>query len=362
VLFVVLMVGMPLTLGVITEWGGVNSYFLHTLSASDRAAYLDAMASKGLKVVRIFISSVGKGNKGSSSSGAADLEDVTVGDYNDDILTMIDTLMLEASQKGIKLDIAMHDRYSLGCWAADAYVKKYGYTNTAPNCDTSKNQPSAFYTNANSQADFDRRLIHILTHKNPHFNNRAWGSISEAVFSFSPENEAQGHISSTDWNWHCRRAATMKPYISNGVLISTGGGVDFPTSLVTNNFKCDNISIIAIHSYDAGSWSSQLGNAKSLAKEYNKRIIAQEFGSTGSDSSKASSLGNQITAIANAGVPWMPWEFVNPQTTDYEFFTGTSTWNIVASHAESSLKMTGAFSWPEISGNSTFTGARLGVQ
>jgi len=324
---------------------------LHTLSESDRAAHLTAMQSKGIKVLRIFISSVGAGDKGSSSSGVNDLEQKAVGSYDDTVLTKIDTLMFEASQKGIKLDIMMHDRYSLGCWAADAYVSKYNIKSTAPNCDVSVNQPRVFYTDNNAQADFDKRIVHILTHKNPNFGNRSWGEISEAVFAFAPENEAQGHMNNPDWEWACRRAATMKKYISNGVLINTGGGVDFSSSLVDNHFQCENISVISIHSYDGNpaDFTSTLSAAKTKAISKGKRLVVEEFGATGSDSAKAAAISKIIDAISGVGVPFLPWEFLRPSSSDYEFYTDGQTWSDVGCRAQEALAKTGAFSWPEIS-------------
>lgn len=35
----------------VMNWGGVNSFFLHTLSNSDRAAHLTAMQASGMKVL-----------------------------------------------------------------------------------------------------------------------------------------------------------------------------------------------------------------------------------------------------------------------------------------------------------------------
>lgn len=305
-------------------------------------------------VLRIFIVGVDVGAKGSSSQGLPELEPITVGTYNDAVLTQIDTLMAEAQQYGVKLLIALHDRYSLGCWRRDAYVSKYNLTeDVSPNCNTTLNQPRAFYTDDNAQADFDRRIAHILTHPNPNFGNRAWGEISEAVFGFQPENEAQGHMNNPDWGWACRRAATMRNYISNGILIVTGGGVDFTTSLVDDNFNCASIDIVSIHDYSSSStqFSSGLATAKSKAIATGKRVIMEEFGSTGSDQQKASVIGPLIEAIAGSGVPWLPWDFVKPgsHNNDYEFWTGGATWSTVACHGKQALTLPGAFSWPEIS-------------
>lgn len=39
--------------GAVSVWGGVNNYFLYTVSASDRAAHLNAMQANGIKVGQI---------------------------------------------------------------------------------------------------------------------------------------------------------------------------------------------------------------------------------------------------------------------------------------------------------------------
>ncbi|CAF4959444.1 unnamed protein product, partial [Rotaria magnacalcarata] len=76
----------------------------------------------------------------------------------------------------IKLIIALHDRYSLGCYAykADSYVSKYGIP-TASECSP-PNDASNFYSNEQAKTDFVNRLRYLLDHVNPHFVQR-WGSL-----------------------------------------------------------------------------------------------------------------------------------------------------------------------------------------
>ena len=106
------------------SFGGANSFHLHTVAPADRDEVLDAMQSAGLKNLRIFISSWEAGTKGSSNPAVADIEG-PVGVWNDTQLEMMDDLMLGASRRGIKLTIAMHNRYSLGCYRTDAHGQKY---------------------------------------------------------------------------------------------------------------------------------------------------------------------------------------------------------------------------------------------
>lgn len=107
------------------SFGGASSYYLHTFQVADQVAVLDAMQAAGMQTLRIFISSVFQNEKSAGNNAVDDVEQRTVGVWTDGVLQLIDDLMLRSQQRGIKLIIAMHDRYSLGCWKIDAYVRKY---------------------------------------------------------------------------------------------------------------------------------------------------------------------------------------------------------------------------------------------
>jgi hypothetical protein len=93
---------------------------------------LDAVKAAKLKTLRIFISQTPQNNKNTGSVAMPDIEPSQVGKYDDTQLKAIDQLMVEARERGefpsrsvtflvlmaagIKLIIAMHDRYQLGCW------------------------------------------------------------------------------------------------------------------------------------------------------------------------------------------------------------------------------------------------------
>ena len=89
------------------NWGGADSFFLYALSQADRVAHLAAMHDAGMKVVRIFISAVGKGAKGSSAETVPDVEPRMVGEWDDSVLEKIDQLMVEAVKYGVKLDMSV---------------------------------------------------------------------------------------------------------------------------------------------------------------------------------------------------------------------------------------------------------------
>lgn len=106
------------------SFAGGNAFFLHTLQPSDQVAILDAMRACGMRVVRVFIQDIPANLKGSGNRAVPDVE-YPVGIWNDAVLEAIDAVMPLVQARGMKMIIAMHDRYSLGCWSYDAYATKY---------------------------------------------------------------------------------------------------------------------------------------------------------------------------------------------------------------------------------------------
>lgn len=190
-----------------------------------------------------------------------------VGSYDDSVLNKIDGLLNKIQGTGIKLIIAMHDRYSLGCWASDAYVKKFDLPQT--DCSQATNEPTDFYWRSDAQADFDNRLKHILSHRNPYFNNRTWSELGEVILAFDIENESQAYMKQVNHGWLCDRAAEVKPLLKNGVLVATGGGADFFDSMDTANFECPHLDVVTLHSYSGlDSITSNLETGKSWTTSF----------------------------------------------------------------------------------------------
>ncbi|KAI8583576.1 hypothetical protein K450DRAFT_204653 [Umbelopsis ramanniana AG] len=329
------------------SFAGASSYFLYTLQQSDRLAVLDAMQAAGLKTLRIFITEVAQNIKGCTNSAVNDVEVGTPGNWDDTILGMIDTLISEAMPRGIKLIIAPHDRYALGCWQSDVYVSKYNIPTT--NCATATNDASIFYTNANAIADYDNRLKHILAHK--YTDGTPWSQLSNGIFAFNIENEAMGHMNMADNQWWCHRSGTIRTALgSSSIYVSTGGGADWTDSLNYYNFYCTDIDIIGIHSYDGTSAiNSNLPGAINTAKQQGKLLMMEEWGVTGNDATKASGMASQIQALNGYGVPWSLWEVVKPSSTDFETFTDqTQAWSAIKAGAQAANSASGAFSFHNV--------------
>jgi len=141
----------------------------------------------------------------------------------------------------------------------------------------------------------------------------------------------------------------MRPHIIPSIFIATGGGVDFPSSTVDNHFQCQDINIVSMHDYSstASYFTSQISAAKTKALRYGKKIIMEEFGAQGSDANKASFYQSIVDAILAQGIPFLPWEFLKPSGSDYEFFTdSTNAWNAVGCRSQRALAQQTSFTWP----------------
>ncbi|KAJ3223217.1 hypothetical protein HDU81_009316, partial [Chytriomyces hyalinus] len=322
-----------------TQFAGVNSYFLWAYSSDDQKRILDQLKNINIKVVRIFITHIAENAKSTNVGGYSDIEEDTTGSYDNTVLDQIDTLMVNALAAGIKLIICMHDRYNLdGTWGCDGYCKNYNIRDNG--LDTFYNGDS----DSQIVKDFDNRLAHIANYATSNFDGRAFKNRPEVIYALEIQNEAQADGSgngqsppglsykvdeggSGNPSWWCDRAKALKknvPDMDDQIRISTGGGQDFPQSLVSANFKCDEIDIIALHSYtqSADEVDSALDTAiqslKDNSPDGKKIVILEEFGWAGGQ-------GNWIDTIApkaiNKGISWMPWEVTDPtNNADLEFY------------------------------------------
>eukprot|EP00457_Paulinella_chromatophora_P001469 gb/GEZN01001471.1/.p1 GENE.gb/GEZN01001471.1/~~gb/GEZN01001471.1/.p1 ORF type:complete len:888 (-),score=101.05 gb/GEZN01001471.1/:246-2909(-) len=344
------------------NWGGVNSFFLHTLSDDDRHAHLAAMRSAAMKVVRIFISTIYPGFKGSSSRGVNDLEARNTGynNYDDRVLAMVDQLMVDCVSYGIKLDISMHDRYMLGTWGMDGYYYDFGFQGQGDG-NAKNNQVPDFYQNANIQSVFDQRLDYMLNHRNPLMGNRRWGELSEAVFTFSPQNEEQGYVVNKDFDWCCRRAERMRRLIVPAILIScNGASVD--DSIQEAVLSCPYIDLIGVHYYSTGYEQAKISSLLALEahRKYNKRVVMEEYGNDRANKwAQAEDLDQQTKAILDYGLPPMMWQLLKCTETSFEVWTDQPAWSKIKDRSIQALTLNSPLAWPELFGG---TGGRPPVE
>ncbi|CAF3115746.1 unnamed protein product [Rotaria socialis] len=337
------------------SWSGANSFFAWALPQDDQITLINTLREKNVRVIRIFLATIDNGQAGSRAIAANDIERYRTGSpYTDsDMLTRVDQFIRNIDFYGagrIKLIIALHDRYSLGCYAykADSYVSKYGIP-TASECSP-PNDASKFYSNEQAKTDFVNRLRYLLDHVNPHFVQR-WGSLNRVIFSFQIENESQGHMSTFNARWMCDINTQIRSFVNNGVLLSTGGDVDFGLSLRLENFQCSALDLISLHDYTTNEDYSRgkFQEAIQLAQQYGKRVYVEEFGGRG-DAEMAQAL-NRIAATAHQqGLPWLVWQIVpNARSGDYEFFTKDRiAWTAFEHQAYWAQMSSSTFQWPEI--------------
>ncbi|KAI9338282.1 glycoside hydrolase superfamily [Zopfochytrium polystomum] len=321
------------------SFAGVNSYFLWALTEADQTKILDALVAAKYRAVRIFINHCWVTNKGSSSLAVDDLEDKAVGAYNDTVLVLVDALMVKCKARGLKLVIALHDRYSLGSFDSDAYYWQFGQ------------DASQFYSNSAAVAAFDARLQHALRHRNGFLGGRAWRELDDVVLAFEPENEAFGHMSGAGGSaaaaWTCGRAGVIRAELpaGSGILVATGGGTDFDSSATDAVMGCAAVDVVAVHSYGSDG-GARLAGVVARAKSAGKRVVYEEFGSTGDW--KASSNVAEAKAANAVGVPFFPWQVMIPGNPgDYEFWTDdTATWGGLQAQAAAARDIKSPWTWP----------------
>lgn len=304
-------------------WAGASSYFIHSFKDADRHAVLDAMKAANLKVVRIFISHIGANAKNTGNNEMPDVEPKAVGTYDDAILKSVDQLMKDCADRGLKLMIALHDRYALGFWDTDTYATQFGVVSQGSSGAQQHADASTFYKSSRAAAAFDQRIKHILSHRNALLGNKPWSQLSNVVHSFEPQNEPLGHMALVSDKWTCDRAGTIRKALGKGspILVSDGGGITLEASTADWAFNCKNFDIVSVHSYDLSDLANNIGKFVSRAKSAGKQLIAGEWGATGGN--KASAIASTANALKKSGVPQMYWEVTKPGagSADFEVWT-----------------------------------------
>eukprot|EP00755_Sulcionema_specki_P015208 Sspe_Gene.9600::Locus_3223_Transcript_2_2_Confidence_0.364_Length_3296::g.9600::m.9600 len=283
-------------------WGGVNSHTLWSCSEEMQVKVLDAMQSVGAKVLRIVLRSTMDDNL---CTGVSDLEPRTPGTFDDTVLERVDSLMLKTFERGIRLIVALHDRWSLGCLRNDAYTWKYSdLVKRTRNCTSNPSNTSAWYHSEEAVQDIQRRGEHVLKHVHPCLN-RPWGELSDYILAFDPQHAAQWWSLPVNPQWTCTVAAHLKKHTA--IPITTGGDASDIDELA----KCPAISVLALHAFNpylaaTVSHELKLGVAKvrGAALRHGKRWMVEEFRARGAD------LVGQYWALSQAfevssGTPWV---------------------------------------------------------
>jgi len=337
------------------NWAGTNFYYLWACNQTQREYYLDIIQATELKVLRIFIlhscTEETERCQGPNTCQTLpfDVEE-PVGVWHDEVLLLIDQLMYECYQRGIKLTIALHDRWSLGCWRWDAYVRKYNLPTTSScSTDTQANTPDLFYTSSEAISDFKNRIEHILTHQNQYFDNRPWSDLTEVIFSIQPENEPRFE---SNPSWMGEVTSYMKKIAPKLLITSGGPGGGLPEPSPTQVAAIPTVDILSIHNYSKNI-SSDIAANREAALQYGKRYLLEEFGFGNYDNPQLQAA-QYLAAISSARIPYeAPWMFwmlgPPPSENSLNVFPGNLAFDaiivpeIIATSSSQSTQ-----SWPEI--------------
>jgi len=118
--------------------------------------------------------------------------------------------------------------------------------------------------------------------------------------------------------------------IQQRLTSETGGGNEFPNSDIPENWACETLDLVTLHSYSGVEEFRTKGPiALERAKAAGKLTLFEEFGASGD--SKAQVLADHIAVFNGLGVPWMPWQISKPGNgaNDFEFWTDEAAYDVV---------------------------------
>ncbi|KAI5124677.1 hypothetical protein M0805_004285 [Coniferiporia weirii] len=337
------------------SFAGANLYYAAGLSSSERQTLLQGMEDAGMKVLRVWLDGESTSTtKGTTITSYNSLEPNVIGTYDDTVLNLLDTFMVDAHSYNIKLLISMHSWNALS--AGDVYGAEYG--------------TGYFYEWANATSQFDNRLKHVLNYVHSSLG-KPWKELSDYIFAFEAENEAmigkgQTYIEDNQ-SWQCDRATTIKNELgdNSGILVTTGGESWLSESVQSDWLSCDALDVISIHAYGVGDLeTSAIQTYVSQAQSAGKKLLFQEWGScyyttsnndcptgdvldTSTRNSNIQTWASQITA---AGVPWLYWQVLpnaDPHYgTDYEIGVDVdASWDTLKAASLAALQASSAFDY-----------------
>ncbi|GAA5943577.1 uncharacterized protein JCM15063_006462 [Sporobolomyces koalae] len=326
---------------------GVSSYYLFALDDGPRRSVLDAIKAGGFSVVRIFLSGVQGNCKGSGNNPVPDLEPNQVGTYDDTILYKIDQLMADCSKRGLKLVIALSDRYALGFWSTNSYAVQLNIIQPAQKGSQSlkiKNA-QAFYNDPWAIKMYEQRISHVLNHQNQLMGGQKWKDLSSVVYAFEAQNEPQGYMPNPNPSWVCDRSGYISSLVGgSGIQVSSGGGIDVSTSLQGWATNCGAIDIVSVHDYGTNGYATAQALSNAQNNHPSKTIMMGEWGLTGPN--KAAKISEFVAAFGAKGIPWMYWQITQPGAgaSDFEVWTGEPAWGALTG---------GSYSYSSPSGGSS---------
>jgi mannan endo-1,4-beta-mannosidase len=83
----------------------------------------------------------------------------------------------------MKLIISMGDRYALGFWSTDQYAYHYSIVQPGTAGAQKIANAAAFYTDPGAIAYFDRRIKHVMAHRNKKLGNKPWSELDDVIYA-----------------------------------------------------------------------------------------------------------------------------------------------------------------------------------
>lgn len=95
--------------------------------------------------------------------------------------------MYDCKQRGLKLMIALSDRYALGFWSTDAYATQLDIVQPGSSGVQKVADASSFYTSDWAIGMFDKRLAHIMNHQNQLLGGKKWADLDDVIYAVERE-------------------------------------------------------------------------------------------------------------------------------------------------------------------------------
>jgi mannan endo-1,4-beta-mannosidase len=133
-----------------------------------------------------------------------------------------------------------------------------------------------------------------------------------------------------------------------GLMQLKGGGNEFPNSDIPENWACETLDPVSLHSYSGVEefrTKGPIALQRALAAE--KLMLFEEFGASGED--KAQVLADHIAVFNEMRVPWMPWQISKPGNgaNDFEFWTDEEAYDVVKEGSRQAGRKESAQDFPD---------------
>ncbi len=320
-------------------WAGANQYRLWFEPKQRIAQELDAMKRANLKVLRIFLDTQNEPHEDPPSNYT--FED-SIGNYHDEWLEKVDSLMVECQKRGIKMIIALANSNS-----PEPYERIYGIVGK--------------YSSSEAIDAYKKRFEHFLNHKNALLDSLPWKDINDTIWAWEIMNEpgaeekfvkidtltlpiAERHKIIRGFldtlATHLKRI-DPDTYVSLGIAgkakycgTASGDGIQ-----TLGEIK--NADIYTLHYYcdDVPRLVADLNYVRSIRKLF----LVEEFGKLrGEGMDSLISYYRYVTRVCREnGIPWMFWRMGHRKdTTDWSILDDDPVWQeVVIPEADSIAKI-----------------------